>query len=61
MNLCKNFKKIHLCLNRRKIKSKNNEDKMKENLKKLHAKRLFWRPNNKNALCWAFYSINDIK
>ncbi len=34
---------------------------MKENLKKLHAKRLFWRPNNKNVLCWAFYSVNDIK
>jgi hypothetical protein len=29
--------------------------------KKLHAQRLFWKPNNKNALCWAFYYINDNK
>jgi hypothetical protein len=24
-------------------------------------KRLFWKPNNKNALCWAFYCVNDNK
>jgi hypothetical protein len=34
---------------------------MKENEKKLHAQILFWEPNNKNALCWAFYYINDNK
>ncbi len=34
---------------------------MKENLKKLHAQRLFWKPNNRNALCWAFYYVNDNK
>jgi hypothetical protein len=28
---------------------------MKENLQK------FWKPNNKNALCWAFYYVNDNK
>jgi hypothetical protein len=25
------------------------------NLKKLHAQRVFWRGNSINALCWAFY------
>jgi hypothetical protein len=34
---------------------------MKENLKKLHAQGLFWKPSNKNALCWAFYYVNDNK
>ncbi len=38
-----------------------NEDKMKENLKKLHAQRLFWKPNNRNVLCWAFYCVDDNK
>jgi hypothetical protein len=27
------------------------------NLKKLHAQRTFWRRNNRNALCWAFYCV----
>jgi hypothetical protein len=31
------------------------------NLKKLHAQRTFWRGNSINALCWAFYSVNDNK
>jgi hypothetical protein len=30
-------------------------------LKKLHAQRVFWRRNSKNALCWAFYCVNDNK
>jgi len=35
---------------------------MNENsLKKLHAQKLFWRGNNINALCWAFYCVNDNK
>jgi hypothetical protein len=25
----------------------------------LHVHRLFWKPYGKNALCWAFYVIND--
>jgi hypothetical protein len=34
--------------------------KMNENhLKKLHAQRTFWRGNNINELCWAFYCVND--
>jgi len=40
---------------------KTNEEKMKENSKKLHAQRLFWKPNNIIALCWAFYFANDNK
>jgi hypothetical protein len=31
------------------------------NFKKLHAQRAFWRGNNKNALGWAFYCVNDNK
>jgi hypothetical protein len=34
---------------------------MKEDLRKLHAQRLFWKPNNRNALCWAFDYVNDNK
>jgi hypothetical protein len=40
---------------------KTNEEKMKENLKMLHAQRLFWKLNSKNVLCWAFYYVNDNK
>ncbi len=31
------------------------------NFKKLHAQKGFWKRNNKNALCWAFYCVNDNK
>jgi hypothetical protein len=31
------------------------------NFKKLHAQRVFWRGNNKTALCWAYYCDNDNK
>jgi hypothetical protein len=34
---------------------------MKEILRKLHAQRLFWKPHNRNVLCWAFYCVNDNK
>jgi hypothetical protein len=34
---------------------------MNENNLKLHAQRTFWRGNNINALCWAFYCVNDNK
>jgi hypothetical protein len=34
---------------------------MKENLTKLHAQRLFSKPNSRNAFCWAFYCVNDNK
>jgi hypothetical protein len=40
----------------------NRHPKMNEkNCKKLHAQRTFWRGNNINALCWAFYCGNDDK
>jgi hypothetical protein len=29
--------------------------------KKLHVQRTFWRGNSRNALCWAFYCVNDNK
>ncbi len=31
------------------------------NLKKLHAQRIFWRGSSINALFWAFYCVNDNK
>jgi hypothetical protein len=34
---------------------------MKHNVNKLHVQRSLWRENNKNALCWAFYFVNDNK
>jgi hypothetical protein len=27
----------------------------------VHTQRLFWKSNLKNALCWAFYCVNDNK
>jgi hypothetical protein len=41
---------------------RNRNKKMNENnIKKLHAQKIFWRRNNRNALCWAFYCVNDNK
>jgi len=40
---------------------KTSEKKMNEISRKLHAQILFWELNNKNALRWAFYCINDNK
>ncbi len=34
---------------------------MKKNSKKLHAQRLFQKPNNIIVLCQAFYCVNDNK
>jgi len=34
---------------------------MKKKLQKLHVQRKFWRRNNTNLLCWAFYCVNDGK
>jgi hypothetical protein len=31
------------------------------NFKKLYVQRTFWRRNSRNALCWAFYCVNDNK
>jgi len=41
------------------INLKINEEIMKENLRKLHAQRLFWKLHNINALCWALLCVND--
>ncbi len=41
------------------INLKIDEKIIKENLKKLHAQRLFWKLNSINALCWAFLCVND--
>jgi hypothetical protein len=45
----------------RSMNPKTNEEKMKENLKMLRAQRLFWKPNSRNVLCWAFYCVDDNK
>jgi len=34
---------------------------MKKKLQKLHVQRKFWRGDNRNLLCWAFYYVNDGK
>jgi hypothetical protein len=31
------------------------------NFKNLHAQKVFWKRRSKNALCWAFYCVNDNK
>jgi hypothetical protein len=38
-----------------------NEEKMKDNLKRLYAQILFWKLNSRNVLWWAFYYVNDNK
>jgi hypothetical protein len=43
------------------IERNRNLEMNENNLKKLHAQRAFWRGNNINALCWAFYCVNDNK
>jgi hypothetical protein len=40
-------------------KLKVNEEIMKENLKMLHARKLFWKLHSINALCRAFLCVND--
>ncbi len=42
-------------------KGSRNPKNKKEKLKNLHAKRLFWKPNSRNALCQAFYYVNGNK
>jgi hypothetical protein len=42
-------------------KGSRNLEMNEKNLKKLHAQRTFWRKNSKNALCWAFYCVNENK
>jgi hypothetical protein len=37
------------------------EEEMKENLIKVHAQRLSWKPHNKNALCRSFFYVNGNK
>ncbi len=43
------------------VNPKTNEEKMKENLKMLHAQRLFWKPKSKNVLCWPFIMLTITK
>jgi hypothetical protein len=39
---------------------KNNE-RFILNLQKLYVQRLFYKPKGRNAICWAFYVVNDNK
>jgi len=43
------------------IEGSRNAKMNENNFFKLHAQRTFWRGNNKNALCWTFYYVNDNK
>ncbi len=38
---------------------KSDQENVNQRIHVLHAQRLFWKPCGKNALCWAFYVIND--
>jgi hypothetical protein len=38
-----------------------NDERFILNLQKLHAQRLFWKLKGRNAICWAFYVLNDNK
>lgn len=41
-------------------KNPNNEEEiMKNHLKKLHAQRIFWKLHRTTSLCWVFYYVND--
>jgi hypothetical protein len=35
------------------------EEKSKHILQELQIQRKKWRPHNRNAICWSFYSVND--
>ncbi len=41
------------------IVPKSDQENVNQRFHVLHAQRLFWKPYGKNALCWAFYVIND--
>jgi hypothetical protein len=43
------------------IEGSRNLEMNKNNLKNLHAQKVFWKQNSKIALCWAFYWVNDKK
>jgi len=42
-------------------KGSRNLEMNENNLKKFHVQRVYWKGNNINALCWAFYYVNDNK
>jgi hypothetical protein len=42
-------------------KGSRNLEMNEKNFKKLYAQRKFWRGNNRNKSCWAFYYVNDNK
>jgi hypothetical protein len=43
------------------IERSRNLEMNENNLKKLHAQKTFWKGNSINALCWAFYCVNNNK
>jgi len=43
------------------IEGSRNVEMNDTNLKKLLAQKVFWKRNSNNALCWAFYCVNDNK
>ncbi len=58
MSLCKNVKKIASVQIEGSRNPKNNERKFEKNT---CTKKIFWKPNSRNALCWVFYCVNDNK
>jgi hypothetical protein len=43
------------------INTNEGEKRNKENFLKLHLQINKWRHDNKNALCWSFYCVNEKK
>jgi hypothetical protein len=45
----------------KEITNHNENNEMERNLQTLHTQRKKWRRHNRNAICWAFYYVNDDK
>jgi hypothetical protein len=43
------------------ITNLNENNEMERNFQTLHTKKKNWRRHNRNAICWAFYYVNDDK
>jgi hypothetical protein len=39
----------------------NERNEMEKNLRTMHVQRKIWKGYNRNAICWAFYFVNENK
>jgi hypothetical protein len=54
--LNESFQTIQSAINKKALKGT-----IETNLRNLHVHIQIWRGHNKNAICWAFYCVNDGK